>query len=279
MRRKKESRQEFIKSKILSPGYISIKEIADKFACSEVTVRTDLKELERAGILKRTTGGAIAPSGSIAKKADAPSSIPTSPAETHPNTIYVPFPAGKYYLQADAKQRIVKKAFEYINPYDTIMLDDSTTCIYLAQLIQKHPEKPLRAVTNSLLIAAIFSTAEHVDVHMLGGRIFSAPPSAMDNFTADFVNNYHVSKFFSGINRIDLRVGLTSADTFHAEIKKAMISIADQTFILADHSKFSTCSFYSVLPIQYVRHIITDNKLDERNTQLAIDQGIIIDIV
>lgn len=274
MKRKKESRQEFIKSKIISPGYVSIKEVANEFACSEVTVRTDLKELEDAGILKRTTGGAINPSDSTAEPSTA-----LFAAETRPDTIYVPFPAGKYYLQADAKQRIVKKAFEYINPYDTIMLDDSTTCIYLAQLIQKHPEKPLRAVTNSLMIAAIFSTTEHVDVHMLGGRIFAAPPSAMDNFTADFVNNYHVSKFFSGINRIDLRVGLTSADTFHAEIKKAMISIADQTIILADHTKFSTCSFYSVLPIQYVRHIITDNKLDERNTQLAIDQGIIIDIV
>src|SRR3546814_14830383 len=44
-------------------GFISVAEIAASLSVSEMTIRRDLDELEREGLLIRTHGGALAPEG------------------------------------------------------------------------------------------------------------------------------------------------------------------------------------------------------------------------
>lgn len=273
----KKKRREFILNEIKQKGHIFVNEICDEFGCSEVTARTDIRELGEDGLLIKTHGGAVqADKGEIVESREQKSG--------HENDIYsakisTTFFAGRYYLNVEEKQRIVEKAYEYIEDNDTIMLDDSTTCCYLAQYISRHSEKRISIVTNSLFVTVVLSGLEHINVYILGGRIQANPPSAMDNFTVESCNNYHVAKFFTGINRIDLRMGLTSADASHADVKKAMIRSADEVYVLADHTKFASGSLFTVCPIKCVHHIITDRGLDGSIAQLALDCGISMDIV
>lgn len=271
---KKSQRKEYILQQLKENGRVSVVDISKQFGCSEVTVRTDIRELDAMGLLKKSYGGAVCVSIAPAKN---------TPKNTCEDIRYayvdLPFAVGKYYLNKEEKQRIANKAYSYIENGDTVMLDDSTTCCHLAQHISKHPEKAMTVVTNSLFVAAVLSGTEHVNTYMLGGRILARPSSAMDNLTAETLKNYHVSKLFTGINRIDLRVGLTSADADHANVKKAMIHSSDDVYVLADHTKFASSSLFTVCPISQIHHIITDTGINRSIVQLALERGILIDIV
>lgn len=271
---KKSQRKEYILQQLKEKGRVSVVDISRQFGCSEVTARTDIRELDAMGLLKKSYGGAVY--------------VDIVPYKNTPNNTYddiryayvdLPFAVGKYYLNKEEKQRIADKAYSYIENGDTVMLDDSTTCCHLAQYISKHPEKTMTVVTNSLFVAAVLSGTEHVNTYMLGGRILAKPSSAMDNLTAETLKNYHVSKLFTGINRIDLRVGLTSADADHANVKKAMIHSSDEVYVLADHTKFASSSLFTVCPISQIHHIITDTGINRSIVQLAVERGILIDIV
>ena len=79
--------------------------------------------------------------------------------------------------------RIAKRAYEYIEGGDSIIIDDSTTGYYLAKYIKEHAEKHLAVVTNSVLSGAELTSARHVDLFIVGGHVIGNPPAALDNIT------------------------------------------------------------------------------------------------
>lgn len=270
----KNKRKEYILQQLKEKDRISVAEISRQFGCSEVTARTDIRELDAEGLVKRNYGGAARIEPKENKELVGLASDDVRYAQ-----VSLPFAIGKYYLNREEKYRIAAKAYEYIVDQDTIMLDDSTTCCHLAQYISKHSGKEITIVTNSLFVAAVLSNTDHVNTYILGGHVLAKPAAAMDNLTAETLENYHVSKLFTGINRIDLRVGLTSADADHANVKKAMISVSDEVYVLADHTKFASCSLFTVCPVNQVHHIITDTKIDRGIVQMAFERGISMDVV
>lgn len=75
-------------------------------------------------------------------------------AEKRSYGLSVQFESGEYYLNADYKRRIAEKAYEYIEDQESIMIDDSTTCCYLAQIIKERKEKRL---ILSIMLYTFFS--------------------------------------------------------------------------------------------------------------------------
>ena len=254
---KHDERIEIIIREVQEKGQVKVPELAQMLDCSEVTMRNDIRKLDDQGILKKTHGG----------------------AEKRSYGLSVQFESGEYYLNADYKRRITEKAYEYIEDQESIMIDDSTTCCYLAQIIKERKEKRLSVVTNSIYVAAELSGAGNVSVHVLGGQISSNPASVMGNITANAIRQYHVNKLFSGINAIDFQIGLTAADAMHAEVKRVMMEQANQTYILADHTKMGRGGLFTVCPIEEVERIITDSKLSKEMIYQAEKKGIKLDTV
>ena len=52
-------RKELIKEMVSKYRIVRVSDLSERFQTSDVTIRRDLKELEEAGLLKRTHGGAI----------------------------------------------------------------------------------------------------------------------------------------------------------------------------------------------------------------------------
>lgn len=254
---KADDRFEIIIRKVQEKGKVRVSELSELLNCSEVTIRNDIRKLDEQGVLKKTHGG----------------------AEKLGQGLTAQFVPGEYYLNAECKKKIAGKAYEYIRDQESIMIDDSTTCCYLAQYIRDNPQKRLSVVTNSLYAAVILSKVQHVNVYVLGGQILSNPAAAMGTTTAEHASLYHVNKLFSGINRIDFKVGMTSADEIHAEVKRAMIERADETYILADHTKFGGGSLFTVCPMKEVKCIVTDSGVSKEILELAGKMKINIDTV
>ena len=129
---KHDERIEIIIREVQEKGQVKVPELAQMLDCSEVTMRNDIRKLDDQGILKKTHGG----------------------AEKRSYGLSVQFESGEYYLNADYKRRITEKAYEYIEDQESIMIDDSTTCCYLAQIIKERKEKRL---ILSIMLYTFFS--------------------------------------------------------------------------------------------------------------------------
>ena len=106
-------RQNLIDQDLRKAGYVLVPELSEKLRCSEETVRRDLREMEIAGKLVRTHGGAY-----LVEKYDKG----------------YPIELRKSYLQ-HTKERMAAAAVSIIQENDMVMLDSSTTCLTIAEAI------------------------------------------------------------------------------------------------------------------------------------------------
>lgn len=250
-------RLEVIIDEVQTNGSVNVIDLSNRLGCSEVTIRSDIRKLDEQGVLKKTYGGAV----KIEKG------------------LSVEFVPGECFLNSDKKYRIAKKAFEYIVNRDSIMIDDSTTGYYLAKYIKEHPEKHIVVVTNSLISAAELSTARHVDLFVVGGQVMGNPPSALDNIAVNAMGQFHVNKAFVGVNGINLKVGLTSMGTPQMDLKREIIKMANQTYVIADSSKFGNSNLFTVCPMDDIYKVITDTDVTKETVHLAKKVNVDMDIV
>lgn len=254
---KQKERLEKIMDEIETNGQVKVTELAEQLGISQVSIRNDIRKLDEEGKLKKTYGGAV-------KKEIG---------------LNVQFLSGDFYLNGNKKQRIAEKAYEYIEEGDSVMLDDSSTCCYLAQVISRHPEKKMAIVTNSIYAAAQLSSCDYVDLYVLGGHVISNPPSVIDTVTSDNIKTYHVKKLFTGIHGIDLQSGLNSTDAVHMEVKKKMIECAEQVFVLADHTKFGSSGLFIVCRLEDIDYLITDSGIPKEVENSIRETGVLLDIL
>lgn len=250
-------RLEIIIEEVQEKGQVKVADLSGRLGCSEVTIRNDIRRLDQQGVLKKTYGGAV-------RKEEG---------------LSVQFNPGEFYLNSREKHRIAVRAYEYIGNKESIIIDDSTTGCYLAKHIKEHEEKQMTVVTNSLYCAAELSSARHVELFLVGGYVMANPPSALDNITAGGVKQFHVDKAFVGVNGINLNIGLTSMGAPQMEVKREMIRAADETYVIADSSKFGSGNLFTVCTMDDVSRIITDDGVSKEKVALARKLNIEMDLV
>ena len=145
-----EERRRAILKEVEERGEVKVAWLSDKYNCSEVTIRNDIKILDQEGALKRVHGGAVALEKARVRK----------------------YTAESVYKNMEQKRKIAACAYEFIEDRDTIIIDDASSSFYLALHIKEHPEKRLAVVTNSLLAGNELSGLEHVDLYMIGEDIW-----------------------------------------------------------------------------------------------------------
>ncbi len=249
-------RQQKILEILESQGSATISSLSDLFDCSNVTIRNDIRTLESQGKLERTRGGA--------KKITAP-----APAETA---------YGSLNRNAEAKQIIAARAYSYIGENNTILLDDSSCCYYLARHISQHPEKGLAVLTNSLPSASLLAGCPHVQLYLIGGHVGGHLPATMGEQTVETIRGVRVDLAFISVHSINFSVGLTSIGTPQMQIKRAILETTDKVFVLADSTKFGAGYLEVICPLSDVYRIITDSGLDEKYLTRAQEEHVSLEL-
>ena len=229
---------------------VKVVELSRKLKCSEVTIRNDIKQLEQEGLLKRTHGGAVS------------TKTEQKPEERK-------YAAESIYRNVEQKKAIAACAYEFIEDGDTIILDDASSSFYLALYIKEHHEKQIAVVTNSLLIGNELAYTKHVELYMIGGNVGGKLAATMGDVTVHNIHQFHVDKGFIGVHSINFQVGLTSIATMQMQVKRAIIDVSEEMFVLADSSKFGNGYVSVIGPISKVDKIITDNKIEEKYIEMA----------
>ncbi len=251
-------RYEKIMQLLMKNKTISVKALCDILQVSEATIRRDLTLLENENKLERTHGGA---------------SINDSIKLNYEATF-----DQKELMASDEKRRIAARAFGILKPHDSLVIDAGTTTLELARLIGEST-MPLMVITNAATISPIISRNKQVELYVLGGKVRLNTLSTVGTMAIDMLKRFNPSKAFVGVNGITVENGLTTPDLEEAEIKRTMLSVAEERIILTDSTKFQKVARCQIAPLSMADKIITDMQLSNQYHDQFLQHDVLIDRV
>lgn len=225
---------------VQSKSRASVQELCELFKVSESTVRRDLSVLENRKMLKRTHGGAIY----------------TDSVSFEPSYIE------KEDKHKEEKELIAKKAAEFIEDGDSLLIDSGTTTLYLAPELLKF--KNLTVVTNSINLIKQLSTMQNINLMTTGGMLRTNTMALVGPIAEASLNQIRVDKAFIATNGLDSKAGLTTPNIVEASIKNKMMSVAEKVFILTDHSKIGHISFAKFGNLSDIDACVTGGEISEK---------------
>lgn len=215
---------------------IYAKDLVEKLGASEITIRRDLAELEKRGLVKRSHGGA-----------------------THPLFAKDPEPVSfkaKSTINIENKKRICELAAKFIKDGDVIYLDCGSTIFQICQYIKS---KKIKVITNSIpILYELLGTS--VSVILIGGEIDVERQAAHGKTAIEQISKYHAKMAFISTDGLSVEKGLTAKSEIESETALAMVHNADKVFLLIDSSKIEKDSYLKIAPATIVHALITDSK-------------------
>lgn len=150
-------------------GFVAMTDLTAAIDASESTLRRDLEYWHKKGRLLKTHGGAMCVG----------------------NGHGLPPLEDRRAAQLEEKRRIAKVAAARIADGDSVLLDGGTTTLEVARELVG---RAVQIVTNSLPIAALFSSRREAELVLLGGFVYPRTEVALGPWTVRMMDDIHVQQ-------------------------------------------------------------------------------------
>ena len=195
----------------------TVLELCDALDASESTIRRDLTQLDRQGLLKKVHGGATLVGRTVL--ADEPPM------------------AAREEQSVEEKRLIARAAAAMITEKDFIFLDAGSTTLALARELSG-PALDARYVTNGVAHARLLAQ-KGCRVFLVGGLLRPETEAIIGAAALHSLQQYNFTKAFLGANGVALDAGFTTPDPEEAAVKAAVVRRAREAWFLVDDSKFA----------------------------------------
>jgi DeoR/GlpR family transcriptional regulator of sugar metabolism len=223
---------------------VAVDQLTKLFDVSKVTVRGDLDDLERRGMLIRTHGGAVLPEDlSLVRKLS--------------NTLEEKKPE---------KTAICKAALAFIKPGMNIIIDAGSTTVHLARMAAN---MNISVITNSIPAIQSLMNSPTVELFVAGGILRKPSLSLMGPAACLMLEQMHADILFLGTSGFSIEKGLTSTNIIEAETKKYMIKNSAMVCLLADSSKQDKMFLANICGWDSIDYFITDGLREDDRRRLA----------
>lgn len=246
-------RKEMLLNLLKQDGQIVAKALSEQLGLSEDTIRRDLRELAKEGLLQRVHGGAL----------PLP---PSSPAMGD-------F-AARQQLSVEAKPSIARAAAAMIQPGQVVFIDGGTTAVQLAR--QLPHDLRCTVITHSPSIAVELVDHPLAEVILIGGRLFKHSIVAMGPAALEQIAQIHTDLYFMGVCSLHPEHGISTGDCDEAGIKRAIARMARRTVVLASPEKLDTVSPFQIAPLSQVSAIVVQADTPKALLKPYRDMGIAI---
>jgi DeoR family glycerol-3-phosphate regulon repressor len=238
-------------------GFVSNEELAQTFSVTPQTIRRDINQLCREGLLRRYHGGA----GLL-------SSVENVAYTTRQVTCL------------KEKIRIGREVARNIPDQASLFINIGTTTEEVAKALVDH--NGLNIITNNLNVAAILSQNPGFEVIVAGGVVRPKDRGITGEATIDFVNRFKVDICVIGISGIDSDGSLLDFDFSEVRVAQAIIANSRKVFLAADHTKFGRNAMSRLGHLSQVDVLFTDKRppenfiriLTEANGELKIAESV-----
>lgn len=252
----KAERQHRILARMQETNAVTVRELAQAFSTSPITIRRDLLELGEKGLLARTHGGAVAVHEVLAEG----------------NARYEMYSyAERDHQQSAEKAAIAECAAQYISDGDSILINAGTTAHALAQALRGHQD--LHVITNGLTVAAAAGQSQLAHVYVLAGRLDTRKQATIERADNDVLAGIQIREAFLGVHAVSA-AGIFMRDSEDAAMNRAFIASASRCTILADHTKFKAYASFRVAAWRAGQRLVTDAAADPAIVAAIRAQGV-----
>ncbi len=244
------SRRETILERIKRNGTVSVVALAREFGVAQMTVRRDLLEMERKGLLIRRYGGAV--------RSEASDRIFSF--------------TERMGLRKVEKRVIGEKAASFIVDNETVIIDCGSTPYQISPNLKNR--KNLRVVTNSIPVVMELILYPAVRLFLLGGEFLNDRRASCGHFTEQMLSSIRADKAFIGADGVSLSGGLSAHDEREGKISQKMAERAREVFLICDSSKLEKDSYFPFMSLAQIKGIVTDSGVDKSLIKTYAKHGI-----
>jgi len=235
-------RKQLIIERLKQDGQIIAKNLAQELGTSEDTIRRDLRELAATGKLQRVHGGAL-------------------PASEAVGDLRV-----REQVSVQDKIELGRAGAAMIKPGQVVILDGGTTSIQIARHL--NPELKATVVTHSPNVAVELAAHRHVEIIMLGGRLFRHSMVNTGAAMIDAASRLRADLFFMGVTGVHPQAGLSTGDAEEASVKRFLIERAAETVVLASAEKLMAASPFVIATLTELALLIVPANTEEKTMRL-----------
>ena len=228
-------RREDILAMLKETSPLAVKEIAERLLVSEMTVRRDLTQMEKEGLVKRSFGSA-----SLSPEGVKPEFLQSVMQRTS--------------RASEAKKRIAETAAALVKDGDSVILDVGTTVYEVAKLLCS---KSVTIHTSSVP-TALCANGGIADVRLSGGRMERSYEVLNGPAAESFYQNLYCDFVFISAASASLEYGLTAYTEDDAALKRIMLERGRTRVLLVDSGKFDSIQQYRACGLENVDIVITD---------------------
>ena len=244
-----ERRNEII-ARLTAQGKVIVSELAKDFEVTEETIRRDLEKLDNEGLASKTYGGAVA---------------------KHNSSVDLPYNV-RESVNVDKKQYISELISNMIRDGERIMLDSSSTALYITKKIKN--KKNLTIITNSVKILLELADKSDWTVLSTGGALKQGGLSLMGSSAEKMIKSYYVDTAILSCKGLDTEFGATDSNESDSLLKQAMLHSAERKILALDTDKFDKKAFIQVCDAADVDIIVTNAQPPEKWVRFCEEKGI-----
>nr|WP_263314190.1 DeoR/GlpR family DNA-binding transcription regulator [Mammaliicoccus sp. Marseille-Q6498] len=236
-----EERQQIIINHLKIVQFARIQDLIELVKYSEATVKRDLIELEKKGLVRRTRGGAMIIDN---QKIDLPYLMKII-----------------NFNEQDNKHKLAEKAKDLINDDMIIFLDSSTTTLHLIKMLSKF--EGLQIITNGVLTASLLSEFTDAQVNILGGTVVKKRNTINGSKAFNDALTYNADISFVSCRGFDLETGATETTEGEALIKQAFRKNSKHLVLIVTEEKYHNKYVHKSLSLRDIDTLVTDYNLTQ----------------
>ncbi len=236
-------------------GLVSLHDLATLVGASEATIRRDLRDLDRQGLVTRHRGGASRPDTAQPHAAPTPAALRVVD-DSERSTAFV-----------------ARLAARLVEPGDAIAIGAGTGARHLAAALVDVPG--LTVVTNSLVVAVELAPTE-AEVIVTGGSTAGVGFALVGTAAEASLHGIRVRYAFIPADGLTAAHGLTSRSLPVASVDRALALAARHTVALATHAAVGRDSLVAAVPRGSISHVVTDAGRDDATLTALESTGVTV---
>lgn len=249
-----QKRQSMIQKILQKDGAVTAARLVELLGVSVETVRRDLLNMERQGLLKRVHGGAVQVGG------------------MYP---YLVLEEDRNRTHSGEKRELALAAASFVEEGDCVGIASGSTTLEFARVLKERFTR-LTVVTYSASICELLCDHADFTVILCGGHYRKEGRSFYGDLTMQMLERIHVKKGFIAPSAISLEGGIGDFDARSVPLQRKLLEHSDQVYILADSSKYERTALLKLADLSPEYHYITDSGLPEGMKKLYEQNGISI---
>jgi len=213
---------------------VKVSLLAEILDVSNVTLRKDLDNLEKRGIIRKTHGYASLDGADDTGKRMA--------------------------FNHSIKRRIAKASAQLVDEGESIMLESGSCCALFAEELAI-AKKNVTIITNSIFIANYVRKMHNIKITMLGGYFQPESQVLVGPITINCAESFFIDKFFLGADGFIAGLGFTGRDHLRVETALKLSQRAKKIYVLTEAEKFKRRGAYNLITLDKLTGIFTDDSI------------------